>query len=193
MTDLLFLLENARIRAFGKVGGASPQPLRYEGKEDMACAGESTIAEFLDYMLDNYGSGPSTRLSFVCLEADGMAACARAVTSRVSSPSFGLFTLSYLLPSFCRKLGFPAGCALSFGGSTWDIAGDHVEKGVAEGACPFTLGPGDVTRLFFAPEPQEAAAAGEKPATHVPTGELGRYVDGSRVQAKSSARGKGRG
>ena len=192
MKDLLFLLHAGRIRAFGHSGGAAPQALRYEGKEDVPCARSDDLELYLRYILDNYGQGLQ-RLSFVCMDAAAVADCAGAAQSLPQQPPLALATLEWLLPSFCRKMGLATSCALTFGGITWNVSGNKVEKADAHAACPLELSPADVARLFFAPEPQAARAGTEEADTGVPAGELSRYVNGSHVQPKSSGGGKRRG
>ena len=194
MKDLLFLLHDARIRAFGQgAGPGTPQALHYEGKEDMPCAGARDLDLYLRYMLDNYGGAELQRLSFVCMDADSVADCAGAAAGLAPRAALALFTLEWLLPSFCRKLGSAAEHTVSFDGRTWNISGDKVEKADAHAACPFELKAADVAGLFFAPEPQAEKAGAEAAAQGVPAGELARYVDGSLVQPKSSTGGERRG
>lgn len=194
MKDLLFLYHDARIRAFGHGGGAAaPQALHYEGKEDMPCAGPGDIKLYLAYMLDNYGGPELQRLSFVCTDTDGLADCTGAAAGLAGQTPLALCSLEWLLPSFCRKMGFSAECAVTFDGRTWTISGDKVQRADAHAACPLKLKPGDVAGLFFAPEPQAEKAGAAAAAPGVPAGELSRYVDGSRVQPKSSPGRKGRG
>lgn len=194
MRDLLFLLNDGRIRAFGHgAGPAAPRPLHYEGKAEMPCASPGDIGLYLAYMLDNYGGPHLQRLSFVGMDADAVADCATAVKGLPQRPPLALFTLEWLLPSFCRKLGQQAHHTVTFDGRTWNISGDKVERVDAHAACPFRLTAADVAGLFFAPEPQAEKAGPDAPPPGVPDGELSRYVSGSRVQPKSSAGRKGRG
>lgn len=194
MKDLLFLLHDARIRAFGHgAGPGAPQALHYEGKEDMPCAGPRDLDLYLRYMLDNYGGAELQRLNFVCMDADSVADCAGAAAGLAQRAALALFTLEWLLPSFCRKLGSAADQTVSFDGRTWNISGDKVEKADAHAACPFELKAADVARLFFAPEPQAEKAGAEATDLGLHFGELARYVDGSNVQPKSSTGGERRG
>lgn len=194
MKDLLFLLHDARIRAFGHGAGAdAPQALHYEGKLDMPCAGPYDLRLYLGYMLDNYGGAEQQRLSFVCMDADSVADCAGAAAGLAQQAPLALLTLEWLLPSFCRKLGSAADHTVSFDGRTWNVSGDQVQKADAHAACPFELKAADVARLFFAPEPQAKKAGAGAAAPGVPSEELALYVDGSLVQPKSLAGGKRRG
>lgn len=194
MKDLLFLLHDARIRAFGHgEGPAAPEPLHYEGKADMPYRSPDDIREFLGYMLDNYGAPDLQRLSFVCMDAAAVADCAGAAQGLPQHPPLALATLEWLLPSFCRKMGLAASCALTFGGITWNVSGNKVEKADAHAACPLELSPADVARLFFAPEPQAEKAGAEATGLGLHFEELARYVDGSHVQPKSSTGGERRG
>lgn len=194
MKDLLFLLHDGRMQAFGHgPGPAAPEPLRYQGKEDMPYGTPADIGEFLGYMLDNYGGPDLQRLSFVCLEAQAVADCAAAAAGLAQLPPLALFTLERLLPSFCRKLGFASGCPVTFGGRTWNISGDSVEAAAAHAACPFSLGEAEVAELFFTAEPHAEQPEPEGTDPGLSAGELGRFVQRSRVQPKPSAGGKRRG
>lgn len=87
----------------------------------------------------------------------------------------------------------PPACPVAFGGRTWNITGDSTEAATAHTACPFSLGEAEVARLFFAVEPHATGQVTEETAPELPTGELERYVQRSRVQPKPSAGGKRRG
>lgn len=195
MTEMLFLVSSARIRAFGPPeGGTSPKILRYEGKEDIAYETSRDIKDFLRYMLDNYGNGTIRRLSFVCQEADAVRACAEAGATLPCVPPLALYMLVYLLPGFCRKMRITSACAVTFAGRTWHIEGDSIETAEGHAACPLSLTEADVASLFFTSAPhEEVTRERDEAAPGVAAGELGKWVWRSNVEPKSSAGGKSRG
>lgn len=191
MREILFLIGDGRVRAFGPEAGSSAAcPLRYEGKEDMPCADATDVAAFVEYALDNYGGADLRRVSFVCLESAALAICAQALAHVPKSPPAGLFNFAYLLPSFWRKLKLSGG-AIVFAGKVWIMSKDPVTRADVEGAYSLRLL--DMARLFFSPEPlgQATEINGETPVA--PPGELARFVWGSQVKPKIAEEKNGRG
>lgn len=190
MKEILFLLKDKRIRAFGyPVDGLHrPGLLRYEGKEDIPYANDDDIKAFINYMLDSYGNGGLHRTSFLCMEADAVGACVEAAANISHLPPAAFYTFVYLLPAFCRKMDLTSDCTVSFAGKMWHISDGCVETAETHAAPSFLLSEADVGDLFFTPEPPPVKGAGEdKALPYMPPGELGRYVERSKVKRKSSA------
>jgi len=194
MQDFLFLLDKERIWAFSHPS-IELHPLPYKGREQMPYRHDAAdVREFVRYMLDNYGNGAAASISFVCAgpQKDAFLVAAEAVVMESGLPSAALYSLSYLLPQFSRKMEISrqGAVCMQYGEQVWQVEGRTVSPCSASGRRPYVLTETDVARLFFAPEPAHAQeVAGEAEVPQHPSSELARYVEQSHVKPKSS-RGK---
>lgn len=190
--EFLFLLNSGHAWAFCHPGNG--KPLNYRGSKKMPCATAEDVRLFLEYMLKNYGNdGRATRISFLCGDPCRDAALAvAAITGTYQDIPFALYTIPYLLPQFCHKMGIPrqSAACITFDAATWRVEELTVTPCQASGNAPFRLEEKDVARLFFAPGPAPPKTEEKSAPPPVPHGELDGYVRGSRVQPKSSGTGR---
>lgn len=194
MKTFLFLLHKENIWAFCRPS-EDLQSLKYQGRSEMAYQNEFGVLEFVQYMLDNYGNGTASSISFICCDplVRTLAVAAGAIMLKQGQdlPPSALYTLPYLLPQFCRKMEIATSgkACLSFDKQAWLIDGTTVAACSVDGRVPYQLKENDVARLFFTSEPLQSVQVEENEQTEPRVlGELARYVDRSAVKPKSATR-----